>query len=255
MRDQAMVERIGFLDGEPCVANLTSTDTAASCRFYGALFGWQYLTTGPEAGNLVACLLRGRPIAGILPAEPGGLPAPSWLTYLASSDVDAHAARIVSNGGCVLLPGTDFFAAGRRLVAADPGGLPFGLWQRGAMPGAAFTSEPGAISWAGVHTTDGEKVDAFFHALFGYQVTTTGADDATWSLDGRPVSGRTAGTRQQWTVYFGVENLDAAIQTAVDNGGTCDGDPAPSPAGRAAVLADPAGTSFGLVELPAAGAS
>jgi predicted enzyme related to lactoylglutathione lyase len=55
------------------------------------------------------------------------------------------------------------------------------------------------------------------------------------------------GAPAQWSVYFGVENTDAALQRVVELGGTIVRPTEDTPYGRLAQAADPTGTLFKLV--------
>ena len=45
------MERSGYSHGEPCWADVLTPDVGSSQRFYGAVFGWSFVSTGPEFGN------------------------------------------------------------------------------------------------------------------------------------------------------------------------------------------------------------
>src|SRR5687768_16455893 len=101
-RRMTMVERTGYADGEPCWADELAPDVDAAQRFYGAVFGWTFRSTGPEFGNYVLCLRGDRAVAGISPPMDPSQPPPAWSLYLATSDADETARRIETNGGTIL---------------------------------------------------------------------------------------------------------------------------------------------------------
>jgi predicted enzyme related to lactoylglutathione lyase len=55
----------------------------------------------------------------------------------------------------------------------------------------------------------------------------------------------------QWITYFGVADADGAVAAVTANGGKALSVIEPTPFGRMAALADPAGAQFKIVELPA----
>ena len=51
-----------------------------------------------------------------------------WMTYLATADADATAAKIKGGGGQLVMEPMDVMDAGRMAVAVDPAGAVFGVW-------------------------------------------------------------------------------------------------------------------------------
>ena len=56
------------------------------------------------------------------------------------------------------------------------------------------------------------------------------------------------GVPSHWAVYFGVENADKTVEQAVALGGTLVHGPDDTPYGRLAVLTDPMGAAFRIVQ-------
>src|SRR4051794_6167653 len=98
-RPPAMVERTGYIDGEPCWADVVAADVPAAPHFYASRFGGGYSDTRAELGNYVMCLKTGRIVGGMSPPMPGSeqLPA-AWSLYLMSHDLAATAHRIEEHG-------------------------------------------------------------------------------------------------------------------------------------------------------------
>jgi uncharacterized protein len=256
-----MPERNAYPDGEPCWADATTPDLEASQRFYGAVFGWEFQNTGPEFGNYSMCLKDGRQVAGLTPPPPGAEGAPPmWSVYLASSDVDETARRIERGGGKIMMAPMDIPGSGRMAYALDPTGAAFGVWQGGDHIGAQLTQEPGTPCWAEVNTRDPGGADSFYKGLYGYEQEQVGDgvsfDYSVWSIEGNPVAGRMkldedfpAEIPAHWLVSFAVEDADAAVQRVTDNGGEVRQAAIDSPYGRYAVVSDPNGAPFGVIDL------
>ncbi len=255
-----MVERSGYLDGEPCWADVVTPDIDAAQRFYQQLFGWQFQDTGPELGHYTMALVDGKLVAAITPPPPGAESTPpAWSVYLCSSDVDATATKVGQGGGKILMGPMDIPGAGRMVFGLDPTGGAFGVWQAAGHYGAQLTQDPGAPAWAELHTRDGAAADAFYRGLFGYQQEQTGDvlgfDYAIWSVGDRQVAGRMvdgpdvpAEVPPHWLVYFAVDDTDAAVERATAGGGRLQMGPDDSPYGRLAVLADPHGAVFSVID-------
>jgi predicted enzyme related to lactoylglutathione lyase len=259
-----MVERTGYIDGEPCWADVVAADVPAAQHFYERLFGWEYADSGPDFGHYVMCLKDGRIVAGMSPPMPGSerLPA-AWSLYLMSHDLAGTARRIDEHGGKLLVAPMEIPDNGRMLFAMDPSGAAFGAWEPGRHTGSQLFDEPGALCWAEVTTREPAVTDHFYQGLFGYRQTTIGNDagaaDApfdysAWSLgDADPVAGRLTmtpdwdGVPPHWTVYFAADDVDAAAQRALAAGGRVQHGPFDSPQGRLAVIEDPNGAVFTII--------
>lgn len=143
-------------------------DQQAAMDFYRDLFGWQGEPGPPETGGYAVCTLNGKTVAGIVTAmAPDDQPTPptTWTSYLATGDADATAQAIIDNGGSVLMPGMDVLTFGRMLVAADPTGAVFGVWQARDFIGSQMVNEPGTVIWSELNTTDPDAAHAFYPAL------------------------------------------------------------------------------------------
>ncbi|MEV0382284.1 VOC family protein [Nonomuraea sp. NPDC050643] len=244
-----MAERTGYADGAPCWAQLLTRDAVAAERFYSGLLGWECRDQG---GWTMACL-DGRPVAAITPDPDAADPA-AWTVYLATADLEAALAALDASEG-TLIEGP---AAGYAL-AADPAGARFALYQPGAaFAGAGVVAEPGAMSWAEVNVPDGKAADAFYGALFPYDVRQVPGpiDYAVYDAGGEPVCGRLQmdrlweGVAPHWMVYFDVADLDAAVTRAAELGAEVPVPPFDSPHGRLAVVHHPAGGGFFSLRRP-----
>jgi predicted enzyme related to lactoylglutathione lyase len=251
-------ERNAYPDGAPCWADVTTPDIEAAKRFYGELLGWTFVDSGPEFGGYVNCLKDGKAVAGMSPPQPGSDLPPAWSLYLWANDADAAAKRVEQGGGTVLMGPMEVGPMGRMLFATDPTGAAFGLWEPGEHRGAQLHGEPGALSWAEVNTRDAAGADAFYQHLFGYEQEQIGDgegfDYTVWRLEGEPVCGRLKMTEQwgdippHWMVYFGVEDVDAAIGRVRGAGGNVNVEPFDTTSGRIAVVSDPSGIHFSIVK-------
>ena len=106
-------------EGTPCWVDLSITDIPKAIAFYQGLFGWDTQQGPPEAGGYAISHLDGRSVAGIGP-KMGSPEAPSvWMTYIATDDADATAAKIKGAGGQLMMDPMDVMDVGRMLVAAD----------------------------------------------------------------------------------------------------------------------------------------
>ncbi|MGW0005841.1 VOC family protein [Nocardia grenadensis] len=246
--------------GTPCWTDCQVDDTNRAQEFYRDLFGWEIAGGAPEAGGYLMALRDGRPVAGIGP-KPPGQPMPStWTTYIATDNADDTSAAITAAGGTVVMAPFDVLDAGRMLVATDPGGAAFGVWQAKQHFGAAVYNEPGAYCWNELHTDGYQRAQEFYTQVFGWTFTEIGdgvnVDYATFALapDGEPVGGLNDSTKNPgagpsyWLSWFQVEDTDAILASATGLGATLLMGPDDSPFGRMGVLIAPQGETFGVID-------
>src|SRR4051812_6814278 len=161
-----MAERDSYEPGTPSWVDLTTPDLEGALAFYGALFGWEFEDAGEEARHYHMASVRGRRVAGLGPAQEGAPPVAYWTTYLSGADVDAHAGAIGDAGGRVLFGPLDVMGQGRMLIAHDPEGAAFGVWQPQAHTGAQLVNENGAFSWNERLTRDLAGTKRFYGDVF-----------------------------------------------------------------------------------------
>jgi predicted enzyme related to lactoylglutathione lyase len=240
--------------GTPNWADLATSDLAASTAFYGAVLGWEVADLGADFGHYGIASRKGLATAGIGPAMSPDQPN-VWTTYLSVEDADKTAETITTNGGTVLLAPMDVGDQGRMAVAVDPTGAVFGIWQAGAMIGTQLVNEAGGVCWNDHTSADPEAARRFYTAVFGYAYTALeGAHDYS-TIDGAGPGntvggigafppGAPEGTPAHWTVYFAVDDADAAAATAAEHGGSVVVPAVDTPFGRQALLRGPEGAVF-----------
>ncbi|MEU6091402.1 VOC family protein [Streptomyces sp. NPDC047085] len=111
----------------------------------------------------------------------------------------------------------------------------------------------GAPCWVSLNGRDPDATQDFYGAVLGWQWRETEMGDRfrTALADGTPVAGiaGVAGmwqTAVAWTPYFAVADADDAASRVRERGGTVAVGPLSLPPGRAALLADRAGATFGI---------
>ncbi len=123
----------------------------------------------------------------------------------------------------------------------------------------AKTYPPGVPCWVETLHPDPRAALAFYHALFGWDASGPGAmpqggEYYVARLHGDDVAGIATlppdgSAEPQWTTYVRVDGLEETVARLVAAGGSVIVDPVEAqPAGRLAIVATPAGASFGLWE-------
>ncbi|MFD9219664.1 VOC family protein [Streptomyces sp. NPDC060064] len=246
-------------EGMPCWVDAMFSDVEGAKSFYGDVLGWTFGEESSEYGNYTQAYSDGKAVAAVVPPMPGQDGHSAWCLYLASSDAAAVAGKIHDNGGEVLMEPMQVGEFGSMLLARDPGGVVFGVWQGGTHEGFEAKGKPGAYCWAEVFTREPEKSDAFFPSVFPYSVKRMDDDVMDYrlfSLGDEPVLGRMEMTDDfppevppYLNVYFGVEDCDAAVAKATERGGVLRFGPMDSPFGRFAALSDPQGAAFSVIDM------
>ena len=239
--------------GTPCWVDLAVPDVPGALRFYTAVLGWSFVDTGPELGNYQIAQVRGHAAAGIGPLMQEGQPS-AWTIYLASDDADATAKAIAEHGGRVLVEPMEIPGTGRMVIAVDPTGAAFGVWQATEMIGAGVYNEPGSLVWEDARLPDPAAAKRFYADVFGYtyravegapaDYETFGTGDPFGGMGG--LMGGPEGTPGHWVAYFSVSDVDAAVTAAESAGGTIAMAPVDTPFGRMAAIADPFGATFSV---------
>lgn len=244
--------------GTPCWVDLMAPDQQAAIDFYRDLFGWQGEVGSDEFGGYAVLTLKDKPVAGIGSAvSMNDQPPPptAWTTYLAASDADGAATRIADAGGTLFTPVMDVGTVGRMVIAADPAGAVFGVWQPVDFFGAQIVNEPGAVIWNELNTSDPAGAAAFYPAALGVGIGPMEGMDGYFSLavDGRTVGGMQGlanhppGTPSHWATYFAVDDTDSIVDAAVRAGATLLAAAFDTPVGRMAPIKDPQGGIFWVI--------
>jgi len=249
--------------GTPCWVDLAVPDVSAATDFYRSVIGWSFVDTGEEFGHYHVARTNDRAAAAIGPVQQEGQPS-AWTVYLASDDADATAKLIGEHGGSIFAGPMDIPGNGRMVIAADPTGGVFGVWQQTGMIGSALVDEPGAFAWDDARLHDVEGGKQFYADVFGFRYSPLGleageemADYETFTAPGgseeRPAGGMGGmmgappGTPSHWLAYFAVADTDTAVAAVGDGDGRVLVSPEDTPWGRVAVVTDPFGATFGLI--------
>jgi uncharacterized protein len=269
-----MGERTEYSPGTFCWTELTTTDQDAAKSFYKGLLGWEADDRPVGDGGYVYSMMQvdGKNVAAIAPQpdrsretlatgshprfdqqREAGVPS-LWNSYISVADADATAARAAELGATVHAPPFDVMDVGRMAVIQDPQGAHFLLWQPRAHHGASLVNVPGALVWNELGTPDLDASSAFYGALFGWSIAPFegGGPEPYLSIkNGEANNGGIRPSQQpgpppHWLVYFGVEDLDAALQRVGELGGSVHAGPIDIQIAKIAIVGDPQGAIFAL---------
>jgi uncharacterized protein len=248
-----------YAPGTPMWVDHTSPDVQASARFYGQLFGWQAQDMGEEAGHYTMFTYNGKMVAATTPPMSPNSP-PAWSTYIATANVEDTAKKVAEAGGQTLVPPMQVMDQGSMAVFMDPTGAVFSAWQPAAHKGAELVNAPVSFSWNELATRDLEAAKTFYSKVFGWGVKSNpmpgGGEYVEWQVAGRSVGGAQAmgsmyppQVPPHWLVYFSVLNTDDTLKRAQELGGNVIAPAMDIPQGRMAVLTDPQGASFAVIQV------
>ena len=121
-------------------------------------------------------------------------------------------------------------------------------------------SHHGTPCWYELSTSDPNAAQGFYNALLGWSWADAGMEGFDYRLaksDGDMVAGmmkaQDPGPGPSWMIYFATDDCDSTTAAVVADGGKVHQPPTDIPGtGRFAVLADPQGVAFGLLQ-PAPG--
>jgi predicted enzyme related to lactoylglutathione lyase len=245
--------------GSPCWADLWTSDVEGSRKFYAEVFGWKAEEPSPEFGGYFMFTRDGVPVAGAM-GDMGDMRADNtWKIYLCTDDIARTADAAAATGANIAFPPTAVADLGSQMVFVDPTGAPLGAWQPGTFPGFTVFGEHGAPDWFELHTRDYETAVSFYRDVFGWETSTVNdsgefryttmkdPNSDGWLagiLDARATLPQ--GTPPHWSIYWNVDDVDAAARKVRALGGSVVTGVDDTPYGKVATVTDPAGAYFRL---------
>ncbi|NMO90845.1 VOC family protein [Actinomycetospora sp. TBRC 11914] len=232
---------MGTTDGRPCWADLAIVgDTPGVIAFYAAVLGWSFTDDDAADHHVAVASAHGRRVAGL--GAPDGSP-PGWTLYFAVDDAADAAERLEEAGGMLLDGPDDDGRGGLVVVALDAGGAVVGLWE---------ADDPGdGPAWVEAASAEPGQTRTFYGTVLGHTHEPTDEPGTTTLHRDGPALGAVvfAGDAlPHWLVHFGVPDVEAAAAAVGNAGGEVLEVPTTGAFGRRAVLADPSGARFAVLE-------
>ena len=249
--------------GKVIFVELVTPDLAAAKRFYGGLFGWAFRDIEADGTRYAEASLDGRPVAGLIhKAVPAGEHRqPAWLSFIAVRDVDAAKMTALQHGAKVLFEPHSIPDRGREAVFADPQGAIFAVLASSSGDPPDVLAAPGEWIWSSLITSDPDSDAAFYQTLFDYDVFDLPAAEGAQHLilasdnyaraSANPLPEKRTNAHPHWLNYVRVEDAVKMTAKVVALGGRVLVEPrVDRHGGKVAVVADPLGARFGLLEWP-----
>lgn len=251
--------------GKIVFLELVTPNLAASKRFYGSLLGWEFRDMDVNGARYAQASLQGDPVGGMMErAIPSGAQRqPAWLSFISVQDTDAAARTATVNGARLLFGPRDIPRRGREAILADPQGAVFAILDSSSGDPPDVQTDMGEWIWSSLITSDADAGAAFYQTLFDYDVFdlpstgNAGGEHLMFasgnylraSANSRPASA--SAMQPHWLNYIRVADAGVMAQKVVELGGTVlVGPRMDRHGGRLAVVADPQGAVFGLLEWP-----
>lgn len=258
------------LPGKIIWRDLLTNDPAASQRFYGELFGWEFESVG-TAANLKSdsayTLIRhnGKLIGGMIDtlALNNREDISQWVALMSVEDIDTSVKTVTASGGRVITPPTDLQDRGRLAVIRDSEGALLGLLEtRDGDPGDSV-AEIGDFLWDELWTTDVSNASAFYGSVAGLRAANVDIDKdretaPTYRLLRAGDNPRVGimpnpleGLDPVWVSYLRVESPAAIASKVAELGGRIIVEARPRPlGGEVAFVAGPSGAGIALQTWP-----
>ena len=244
----------------PNWVDLTTPDVDRAVGFYSRLLGWDVEIVATPVGKYHVATVGDREVAGLMAeAAEDAEGRPAWTLFVNVEDVDEMPGRIEAAGGEVLAKPFDI-PGGRVAVVADPTGAMFAVIHNPAMATDRqwFGIAQGMVCWVELLSRERDRAERFYADVFGWRPDVQHHDDTshtTFTLEGYPVAGLLAMPTEvpatvpsHWSTYFAVEDCCAIERRAVELGGCVLRPSTEVGLSMFAVLEDPDGAKFCVME-------
>jgi predicted enzyme related to lactoylglutathione lyase len=249
------------LPGKFVWADLVTPNLAGAEAFYGGLFGWTFRDLHLGDVDYGVATLNGRAVGGLVErAIPAGEQKQShWLSFVAVHDVDATLRHALLDGATVIAKPATYAGRGRQAVLAGPDGAIFAVIAATRGDPADFLAKPGEWIWSSLLTPDPDLAAKFYQSVIGYDVFDLPSEDGLQHVVLSSQDFARAGINSlpkdaqhrhaHWLNFVRVEDTSEAASKAVALGGRVLVEPRlDRHGGKIALLADPYGAPFGVME-------
>lgn len=239
--------------------DLMTTELSASLSFYRSLFPeWSIREIDMEESGVYHVIhVDGTDVGGFISLEPAtGIPS-HWISYVSVEDCEAAVQAATALGGTCLFPTMEVPGVGRFAVIQDPQGAMIKPFEVAGDVRIPDDNASGRFCWDELLTDNVDAARSFYRTLFGwssiermvpglgaYTLFRAGEQDVAGVLPMPPDSESISG----WLTYLSAADLDERCSKAEALGATVRIKPQNlSGVGRIAVLSDPNGATFAML--------
>ena len=218
--------------------------------FYTRLFGWDTEVFRPGEADYMMISSGGQNHGGLAKAMEGA-PPPHWLSHVRVERLDDTIEKATRAGGKLAAGPFEMGEVRRMAIIADPQGAYVSAYEdqsAGSVPEGVFV-------WDELGTSDVDGAQRFYEEVFGWTTNDMGPDYGGYRIFNVGETG-IAGLMTlpdesippHWQPYVAVADPDATAAKAAELGGSVLAEPMDVPnVGRIAVLRDPQGATFGII--------
>lgn len=249
-----------YAPGDPICADLITEDQSAAREFYGRAFGWEF----EDVEGRMRAVKGRRMAAGLGMMEGLDLAGPRWWLCLAAPNLEEMRKEV---GGAI--SGTmQLEGLGRAAVLEDPAGATAVLWQPDKLEPGALGEAHGGLVWTELVTSDPESAAGFYEDLFEVKAVPVseqgqgGGPEGAMTLERKelevrrmvagivPAEGAGGGSARgaRWRPYYQVDALRPFLREVEAAGAQTMDERLTASHRLAAVVRDPQGAEFGVVE-------
>ena len=244
-------------DGQFCWNQIATPDVDKAIVFYSALFGWEIVDEDLGHGDeMVRMLQNGEFVIGIHEIQEDE--KAHWEPYLAMSDLSAFLSLVQEHGGFVVEKPQNAGQFGSMAEVCGPDGGRLCLWSAGTFGGHTNSSGQGIPRWYELQLLEEGPEETFWPTVLDWTEASNNQRRRNYAnAEGTPIAqihilNETEAEnlyQPRWIAFVQVEDVDTTCKDAEAIEGTIVRRPYEAPGlGRCAVLADPQGSVFGIIE-------
>lgn len=246
--------------GAPNWVDLSTSDITSASHFYSRLLGWDVSIIASHMGDYHVGKIGDFEVAGMMAQSPAMQGMPSvWTLFIYVENVGETIHQVERSGGKVMQQPFEIPGGAWVSVVADSTGAMFALISGGEKPeGMYFSQEPGRVCWVELLTRDPAAASAFYSDVFGWDPaidSSSGTDYTVFQLADEDVCGMMmmpdevpAAAPAHWAIYFSATDCEATARRAAELGGSVARPPTDIGIAKFAVLEDPQGGVFNVME-------
>jgi hypothetical protein len=233
---------------------LQTKDVDKATSFYPEALPWRIEPMSMQDGSSYTLIKVGEAGIGGILSPPADVPT-AWVSYVSVANVDETAKKVTAAGGTTHMDAFDVPGVGRMQPVSDAQGGMFSLF-KAETADPPRVEGPGSLHWNELWTQDPKASLAFYESALGYTHEEMTMPNGTYYVlkDGDNPRGGilqapSSDIPTMWLQYITVDDCDAALARAKQNGATVVAEPVDAEGvGRFGIFRDPLGGMMGVIK-------